>query len=115
MANLPKLNNEINYLNIKDDNVYSKLHSIVEKYNGSTLEFLIKNIDFYDFKKETLEYVFKMVNTYPNSFYNICGPFEKKDDKWYIFNERKQDDKKIISDLRTENDFLRRQLNNIHL
>jgi hypothetical protein len=106
MDNLP-----LKYLNLKEE-YYEQIHLRVENNSGLTIKEYVKLIKCYNFDEKTLEFVFRMVNTNPNSFYNVCGPFIKKDDKWYIFDEKK-DDKKLIKDLKKENILLRKKLKKI--
>ena len=44
---------------------------------------------FYKFTPETMETAFKLFNTWPNSYYNVCGPFICKNNRWFPIYSKK--------------------------
>ena len=54
-------------------------------------------IKFYKFDKKTLPVAFKLFNTFPNTYYNKCGPFIYKNNSWFPVYGEKFSDTVIIS------------------
>ena len=95
---------------------YKNIDYIVRKNPGLTIEEYVKLFDFYNFTNETLEYSFKLFNTYPNSFYGICGPFVCNEGKWFSINDIKKNQKlnKENITLKNEISILRNMLSNLN-
>ena len=52
-------------------------------------------LKFYKFLSEA---TFKLFNTWPNSYYNVCGPFICKNDRWFPIYSKKQDTLKLANE-----------------
>ena len=68
---------------------YKLFQGMVERLPGLTAEEYVKEATFYDFTAETMEAAFKLFNTWPNSYYNVCGPFICKNNRWFPIYSKK--------------------------
>ena len=78
---------------------YKLIQGMVERLPGLTAEEYVKEATFYNFTPETMETAFKLFNTWRNTYYNICGPFICKDNRWFPIYS-----KKYIDTLRLANE-----------
>lgn len=77
---------------------YATLQDFMFKNPGKTTEELCDMITFYDFTEESLETAFKMFNTWKNSFYNVCGPFIYKNNRWFPVYSKKYTDTVLLAE-----------------
>ena len=68
---------------------YKLIQGMVERLPGLTAEEYVKEATFYNFTPETMEKAFKLFNTWPNSYYNVCGPFICKNNRWFPIYSKK--------------------------
>ena len=68
---------------------YKLIQGMVERLPGLTAEEYSREATFYNFTPETMETAFKLFNTWPNSYYNICGPFICKNNRWFPIYSKK--------------------------
>ena len=68
---------------------YKLIQGMVERLPGLTAEEYAREATFYDFTPETMEIAFKLFNTWPNSYYNVCGPFICKNNRWFPIYSKK--------------------------
>ena len=68
---------------------YRLFQGMVERLPGLTSEEYAREATFYDFTPETMETAFKLFNTWPNSYYNVCGPFICKNNRWFPIYSKK--------------------------
>ena len=77
---------------------------------GKTTKELVQMITFYEFTEESLEVAFKMINTWKNSFYGVCGPFIYKNERWFPVYAKKYTDTVLLAQ---ENSKLREKINEL--
>lgn len=115
MNQIPILKNDDKIFELDlNENDYKKIHNTVKNNKGLTLTKYVNLIDL-DFNEKTLEYAFKLFNTYKCSYYGICGPFIEIENKWYIYKNHINAEKSLIHDLKKENYELREKLNNMKI
>ena len=69
---------------------YKLIQGMVERLPGLTAEeYSVEASSFYNFTPETMETAFKLFNTWPNSYYNVCGPFICKNNRWFPIYSKK--------------------------
>ena len=68
---------------------YKLIQGMVERLPGLTAEEYAREATFYNFTTETMETAFKLFNTWPNSYYNVCGPFICKNNRWFPIYSKK--------------------------
>ena len=68
---------------------YKLIKDMVERMPGLTGEEYARQATFYNFTPETMETAFKLFNTWPNSYYNVCGPFICKNNRWFPIYSKK--------------------------
>ena len=68
---------------------YKLIQGMVERLPGLTAEEYSREATFYNFTPETMETAFKLFNTWPNSYYNVCGPFICKNNRWFPIYSKK--------------------------
>lgn len=68
---------------------YKLIQGMVERLPGLTSEEYAREATFYNFTPETMETAFKLFNTWPNSYYNVCGPFICKNNRWFPIYSKK--------------------------
>ena len=68
---------------------YKLIQGMVERLPGLTAEEYSSEATFYNFTPETMETAFKLFNTWPNSYYNVCGPFICKNNRWFPIYSKK--------------------------
>lgn len=68
---------------------YRLIQGMVERLPGLTAEEYATEATFYNFTPETMEIAFKLFNTWPNSYYNVCGPFICKNNRWFPIYSKK--------------------------
>ena len=87
---------------------YKLIQGMVERLPGLTSEeYAVEASKFYKFTPETMETAFKLFNTWPNSYYNVCGPFICKNDRWFpIYSKKYTDTLKLAN----ENSLLRQRI-----
>ena len=113
MDNIPTLNHagEIQNCNFDfTEEFYPQFHNFIRQNPGKTISELIKIITFYDFNEETLFSAFKLFNTYKNTFYNKCGPFLTKNDRWFIIEKNQSLQEQEIIALKKEIIALKKKL-----
>ena len=81
------------------EEIYVKIQNMVEQFPGLTAKEYASLADFYDFNEKSMETAFKLFNTWRNTYYNICGPFICKDNRWFPIYS-----KKYIDTLRLANE-----------
>ena len=90
---------------------FKLFNNIVKNNPGLSSAEYVKLMNFYNFNVETIEYAFKLFNTYQNTFYDVCGPFTNSNGKWNIYKESNLHiDQNKISD---ENIKLREEIINL--
>ena len=109
LKNCPTLSNEeaanVNF-NFTQE-TYEAIQNMVEQFPGLTGEEYVEKASFYKFTPETIVRAFKLFNTWPNSFYNVCGPFICKNNRWFpIYSKKYTDTLKIAN----ENSVLRERI-----
>ena len=62
---------------------YKYFNDLIYSHPGKTTKELVELIDKYDFTEETLVLAFKLFNTWRCTYYNICGPFIYKQERWF--------------------------------
>ena len=78
---------------------YKLIQGMVERLPGLTREEYAREATFYKFTPETMEMAFKLFNTWPNSYYNVCGPFICKNKRWFpIYSEKYIDTIKLAEE-----------------
>ena len=91
LKNCPKLTSEqaanVNF-NFTCE-TYNLIQGMVERLPGLTAEEYAREATFYDFTPETMQTAFKLFNTWPNSYYNVCGPFICKNNRWFPIYSKK--------------------------
>lgn len=68
---------------------YKLIQCMVERLPGLTTEEYAREATFYNFTPKTMETAFKLFNTWSNTYYNICGPFICKDNRWFPVYSKK--------------------------
>ena len=91
---------------------YIKFKNFMIKNPGKTTIELCQLIKFYKFTPKTLSTAFKLFNTYTNTYYQICGPFIYKDNRWFPIYSKKYTDTVILAQ---ENSYLRDKIQNMKL
>lgn len=95
-----------------DEEFYKKFQKFMIENPGKTTKELCSLIKFYKFTPKTLSTAFKMFNSRKETFYNICGPFIYKDNRWFPVYGKKYTDTVIIT---KENNYLRSQIQLLRL
>ena len=87
--------------------IYQQIQKMVEQFPGLTAKEYAEQAVFYNFTEKSMETAFKLFNTWRNTYYNICGPFIYKDNRWFPIYS-----KKYIDTLRlaNENSQLRKRI-----
>jgi hypothetical protein len=91
-----------------DEQFYQQFKSFMIQNPGKTTQELCSLIQFYNFTPQTLPIAFKMFNTYKNTYFDICGPFIFKNNRWFPVYSKKYTDTIILAQ---ENSYLRNQIN----
>ena len=86
-------------------NILEKLDLHVTINGGLSSKELIKTIDIHKFTEESLEFLFKQIQSAPCTYSGI-GPFLKRDGGWHNIRERKLD---VIKKLTEENMRLKKE------
>ena len=89
------------------DKFYKNFQTFMLANPGKTTKELIELLytnNIYDFTEETLIIAFKLFNTYKNTFYNTCGPFIYKNNRWFPVYSKKYTDTILLAQ---ENSILR--------
>ena len=86
---------------------YKLIQGMVERLPGLTSEEYARQASFYKFTPETMETAFKLFNTWPNSYYNVCGPFICKNNRWFPIYSKKYIDTIKLAE---ENTSLRKKI-----
>ena len=100
-----KNNNIMKNLENMEMNILEKLDLHVTINGGLSSKELIKTIDFHKFTEESLEFLFKQIQSAPCTYRGI-GPFLKRDGGWHNIRERKLD---VIKKLTEENMKLKKE------
>ena len=89
------------------EEIYQQIQKMVEQVPGLTAKEYAEEAVFYNFTEKSMETAFKLFNTWRNTYYNICGPFIYKDNRWFPIYS-----KKYIDTLRlaNENSQLRKRI-----
>lgn len=89
------------------EEIYQQIQKMVEQFPGLTAKEYAEEAVFYNFTEKSMETAFKLFNTWRNTYYNICGPFIYKDNRWFPIYS-----KKYIDTLRlaNENSQLRKRI-----
>ena len=101
LKNCPTLNSqEASNVNFDfTEEIYEEIQNMVQQYS--------EKASFYNFTPKTMETTFKLFNTWPNSYYNVCGPFICKNDRWFpIYSKKYTDTLKLAN----ENSMLRQRI-----
>ena len=99
----PTLNHQTGSKEVQDCNFnfsekfYEDFQNFMMENPGKTTKELCYLIKFYKFDIKTLPLAFKLFNTFPNTYYNKCGPFIYKNSKWFPVYGEKYSDTVIIS------------------
>ena len=101
-------NNKIVYIEKPISVNYQQFKSFMIQNPGKTTQELCSLIQFYNFTPQTLPIAFKMFNTYKNTYFDICGPFIFKNNRWFPVYSKKYTDTIILAQ---ENSYLRNQIN----
>lgn len=91
LKNCPNLTSE-QAANVNFDftcETYKLIQGMVERLPGLTAEEYAREATFYNFTPETMVTAFKLFNTWPNSYYNVCGPFICKNNRWFPIYSKK--------------------------
>lgn len=100
-----------------DQDFYHKFNTFIVENPGMTAEEYADSIDFYKFTPKTIVKAFKLFNTYQCTFSKICGPFMVTNNRWYGKNKLNHYDNismaSEIKKLRSENEFLRKKIDEI--
>tara|TARA_B100000963_G_scaffold280115_1_gene248586 strand:- start:3084 stop:3488 length:405 start_codon:yes stop_codon:yes gene_type:complete len=81
------------------EETYMKIQNMVEQFPGQTSEEYASQATFYNFTPKTMETAFKLFNTWRNTYYNICGPFICKDNRWFpIYSKKYVDTLKLANE-----------------
>ena len=86
---------------------YKLIQGMVERLPGLTAEEYATEATFYNFTPETMKIAFKLFNTWPNSYYNVCGPFICKNNRWFPIYSKKYIDTIKLAE---ENTSLRKKI-----
>jgi len=89
------------------DEFYQTFQNFLYQNPGKTTKELCQMITFYTFTPKTLEIAFKMFNTWKNTFYEVCGPFIYKNNRWFPVYAKKYSDAVILAQ---ENSKLRQKI-----
>ena len=89
------------------EEIYVKIQNMVEQLPGLTAKEYASQATFYNFTEKSMETSFKLFNTWRNTYYNICGPFICKDNRWFPIYSKKYID---TIKLATENSSLRKRI-----
>ena len=81
------------------EEIYQQIQKMVEQFPGLTAKEYAEEAVFYNFTEKSMETAFKLFNTWRNTYYNICGPFIYKDNRWFPIYS-----KKYIDTLRLANE-----------
>ena len=65
------------------EDIYRKIQMCMIGNPGHTLSEYVTMMDFYPFTEKSLEVAFLLFNTWPNTYYGICGPFVCKNKFWF--------------------------------
>jgi len=99
----PKLHYQTGSKEVEDcyfdftEEFYEKFQHFMMENPGKTTKELCYLIKFYKFDTKTLPVAFKLFNTFPNTYYNKCGPFIYKNNAWFPVYGEKYSDTVIIS------------------
>ena len=109
LKNCPTLNSqEASNVNFDfTEEINEEIQNMVQQYPGLTSQEYSEKASFYNFTHKTMETTFKLFNTWPNSYYNVCGPFICKNDRWFpIYSKKYTDTLKLAN----ENSMLRQRI-----
>jgi len=89
------------------EEIYQQIQKMVEQFPGLTAKEYAEQAVFYNFTEKSMETAFKLFNTWRNTYYNICGPFIYKDNRWFpIYSKKYIDTLKLAN----ENSQLRQRI-----
>ena len=89
------------------EEIYQQIQKMVEQFPGLTAKEYAEEAVFYNFTEKSMETAFKLFNTWRNTYYNICGPFIYKDNRWFpIYSKKYIDTLKLAN----ENSQLRQRI-----
>ena len=109
LKNCPTLNSqEASSVNFDfTEETYKQIQNMIEQLPGLTAKEYAEKTYFYEFTPETLTKALKLFNTWPNSYYNVCGPFICKNDRWFpVYSKKYVDTLKLAQ----ENTVLRNRI-----
>ena len=93
---------------------YKYFNDFIYSHPGKTTSELVKLIDKYNFTEETLVLAFKLFNTWRCTYYNVCGPFIYKQDRWFPVYKKNYTDNLILAEensrLNIENHALQKEI-----
>jgi hypothetical protein len=106
LKNCPRLTvkecSEINFDFTED--TYINIQNMLESYPGLTAIEYVNIAKFYNFTENSITLAFKLFNTRKQTYYNKCGPFICKNNRWFpIYSKKYVDTIKLA----TENSVLR--------
>jgi hypothetical protein len=114
LKNCPRLTvkecSEINFDFTED--TYKNIQNMLESYPGLTAIEYANKADFYNFTENSITHAFKLFNTWKQTYYNKCGPFICKDNRWFPVYS-----KKYINTIKlaTENSVLRSRIKKLEI
>ena len=114
LKNCPRLTvkecSEINFDFTED--TYKNIQNMLESYPGLTAIEYANKADFYNFTENSITHAFKLFNTWKQTYYNKCGPFICKDNRWFpVYSKKYVDTIKLA----TENSVLRSRIKKLEI
>jgi hypothetical protein len=89
---------------------YKEFQEFMFLHPGYTSKELCELITFYEFTEQSIDIAFKLFNTYKATYYDICGPFIFKNNRWFSVYSKKYSD--TVIKLSQENTRLKLELKN---
>ena len=94
------------------EDTYKNIQNMLESYPGLTAIEYANKADFYNFTENSITLAFKLFNTWKQTYYNKCGPFICKDNRWFPVYSKKYTD---TIKLATENSILRSRIKKLEI
>ena len=114
LKNCPRLSvKECSRINFDfTEDTYKNIQNMLESYPGLTAIEYANKADFYNFTENSITLAFKLFNTWKQTYYNKCGPFICKDNRWFPVYSKKYTD---TIKLATENSILRSRIKKLEI
>ena len=81
------------------EDTYKHIQNMLESVPGLTAREYANMANFYNFTENTITTAFKLFNTWTQTYYNKCGPFICKDNRWFpIYSKKYVDTIKLATD-----------------